>query len=82
MLVKTVETAFKNRLAESELFVFTAKNGEEALEVAKKIQPDLVLLEIMLPKMNGFEVCKYIKKFPKIANYSIYAAQIMRHGLV
>ncbi len=39
-----------------------APNGEKALEAAIKHQPDLVLLDIMMPGMNGYEVCQHLKK--------------------
>ncbi|RMF64839.1 MAG: response regulator [Calditrichaeota bacterium] len=41
--------------------VVTAQDGVEALEKVKTLDPDLVLLDVMMPKMNGFEVCKAIK---------------------
>ncbi len=44
-----------------ELRVITATNGLEAIEQVAKQSPDLVLLDIMMPKMSGFEVCKRIK---------------------
>jgi two-component system alkaline phosphatase synthesis response regulator PhoP len=44
-----------------------ARDGEEALAKAFDQKPDLVLLDLMLPKVNGFEVCKTIRKYdPKI----------------
>lgn len=45
--------------------VVTATNGLEAMERVKMESPDLVLLDIMMPKMSGFEVCKRIKADPK-----------------
>ncbi len=39
-----------------------AENGEEALELIKKEEPDLVFLDVMMPKMNGMEVCQKVKK--------------------
>jgi len=42
----------------------TARNGVEALEKVAQEQPDLVLLDVMMPKMSGFEVCKQIKSDP------------------
>lgn len=39
-----------------------ATNGKEALEVAEKISPDLILLDIVMPEMNGYDVAKYLKK--------------------
>ncbi|MCE2740063.1 MAG: response regulator transcription factor [Sphingobacteriales bacterium] len=41
--------------------VFTAANGKEALPIAKKIKPDLILLDVMMPVMDGIETCKRIK---------------------
>ncbi len=42
--------------------VILARDGEEALEKAREIPPDVVLLDIMMPKMDGFEVAKRLKK--------------------
>ena len=47
--------------------VDVARDGEEAIQKAFDKTPDLVLLDLMLPKLNGFEVCKTIRKYdPKI----------------
>ena len=39
-----------------------AENGEQALELIKKEEPNLVFLDVMMPKMNGMEVCYKVKK--------------------
>lgn len=39
-----------------------AENGEQALEIIKKEEPNLVILDVMMPKMNGMEVCQKVKK--------------------
>ena len=41
---------------------FTAENGEVALEQVQAHHPDLIFLDVMMPKMNGFDVCKVIKQ--------------------
>jgi len=41
--------------------VIPARDGEEALALVREAKPDLVLLDVMMPKLNGFEVCKRIK---------------------
>jgi two-component system alkaline phosphatase synthesis response regulator PhoP len=41
--------------------VYTAKNGEEALDKAKLLNPDLIILDIMMPKKTGIEVCKILR---------------------
>lgn len=45
-----------------------AKNGEEALALARRKIPELVILDIMMPKRNGFEVCKILKSDPATKN--------------
>ena len=42
--------------------VLTARNGEEGLEAAMTRQPDLILLDIMMPKMDGYEVCRELRR--------------------
>jgi len=44
--------------------VLTAKNGDEAIELAKKHQPDLIILDIMMPGKNGIEVCNILRLQP------------------
>ena len=46
----------------SNLEVFKAKNGEEAIEIAEREYPDIIILDVMLPGIDGFEVCRYLKK--------------------
>ncbi len=51
---------------EAEYFeVLTASSGYEAIEVARTDQPDLILLDIMMPGMDGFEACTRLKNDPK-----------------
>lgn len=38
-----------------------AYDGEEALNLAKKISPDLIILDVMMPKINGYKVCRLLK---------------------
>ena len=44
--------------------VHTASNGEEAIEKAKQTEPDLIVLDIMMPKKNGVEVCEILRAQP------------------
>ena len=54
-----------------ELRVITATNGLEALNKVAEEMPDLVLLDIMMPKMSGFEVCKRLKSDPKTRDITV-----------
>ena len=44
--------------------VLTAEDGEEGLRVAREEHPDLVFLDLMMPTMNGFQVCQALKQDP------------------
>lgn len=46
--------------------VITGKDGYEAVQLAKMHQPDLILLDIMMPKKNGIEACEQIRKIPEL----------------
>ena len=48
--------------------VHTANNGLEAIKLAKDIQPHLIVLDVMMPEMDGIEACEIIRKDPKISN--------------
>jgi len=54
----------QKRLAVHGYEILTAADGEEALAAAREAQPDLILLDIMMPKMDGLEVCRRLKGDP------------------
>jgi len=49
----------------------SAANGIEALDIVRKKLPDLVLLDVMMPKISGFEVCRRMKNDPQTADIPI-----------
>jgi DNA-binding response OmpR family regulator len=49
----------------------TATTGEEALQIARDFQPDLILLDIMMPNMNGYEVCRRLREYPSLSETKI-----------
>jgi two-component system alkaline phosphatase synthesis response regulator PhoP len=49
----------------------TAENGEVALQIIEKENPQLVFLDVMMPKMNGMEVCRKVKKELQLNNVFI-----------
>ena len=56
---------FETRLATHGYSILTARDGAEALTIAKSERPDLILLDIMMPKMDGIEVCRRLKQDPE-----------------
>jgi two-component system alkaline phosphatase synthesis response regulator PhoP len=48
--------------------VFTARNGQEAVAEAKRSLPDLIILDIMMPKMDGIEACRIMRTMPEFKN--------------
>ena len=63
----TIVAMMKELLESAGYSVVTASDGQEALDKAKKERPDLIILDLMLPKIDGYKVCA-ILKFDK--NYS------------
>ena len=61
--------AFTLRFAGHE--VFAASNGEEAVELAPKIKPDLILMDVRMPRMTGYEACKAMKANPDLKDIPV-----------
>ncbi len=51
--------------------VSTASNGKEAVEIAKKENPELIILDVMMPDMDGIETCQKIREIPKLKDVMI-----------
>ena len=59
---KTIVKGLKFSLEKEGYEVFTAYDGEEALRLFNEENPDLIVLDLMLPEIDGFEVCRRIRK--------------------
>ena len=59
---KPISDIVKFNLAKEGYDVYTAYDGEEALEKVTEVEPDLILLDLMLPKMDGLEVAREVRK--------------------
>jgi len=67
--LKLLETMLKkNDMVQN---IFTATNGLEALEVMKKNAPDIVLLDIIMPVMNGIEMLKFVKNDQQLSQIPV-----------
>ncbi len=51
--------------------VLEAKNGQEAIALIQENKPDLVFLDVMMPLMNGYEVCRHIKSDPGLSDIHV-----------
>jgi CheY-like chemotaxis protein len=61
--------AFTLRFAGYE--VFTAANGEEAVQLAPQVNPDLILMDVRMPRMTGYEACRIMKHNPDLKDIPI-----------
>lgn len=52
-------------LAETDYLITVARNGEEGEATAKTVVPDLIFLDVVMPKKNGFQVCRDLRKEPR-----------------
>jgi two-component system, OmpR family, response regulator VicR len=63
---KTIVKGLKFSLEKEGYEVFTAYDGEEALRVFSSEKPDLIILDLMLPEIDGFEVCRRLRKTEEV----------------
>ena len=63
---------YKMKLEQGKYKVLVAIDGEEGMNIAKKEKPDLILLDLVLPRMNGYEFLRKIRKDPKLKKTKIY----------
>jgi len=61
----------KDLLESSNVITEVAKDGEDGLKAAQSLKPDLIILDLMLPGMSGFEVCEKLKKNPKTSRSTV-----------
>lgn len=61
----------KYLLIKEDYIVESAKNGLEAIKMAKKFKPDLILMDVMMPQLDGIEACRQIKSNPEFDKISV-----------
>jgi len=67
-LLRSILTLIPNK---KQIQLFTATNGKEAISAVKEIKPDLILLDLIMPVMDGFEVCEKIKSDRELSKIPI-----------
>jgi DNA-binding response OmpR family regulator len=68
---ETLADVYQQRLEMEGFEVQHASNGEDALSAAVKFKPDLILLDVMMPKLNGFDVLDILRNTPATRNVHI-----------
>lgn len=58
----------KYNLEKEGFWVYTARDGVEAIQMAKKMNPHLIILDLMMPKMDGIETCRELRNIPEFKN--------------
>jgi DNA-binding response OmpR family regulator len=66
-IIMSLEYTFKKNNFE----VFIARDGQEALDILKNEQPDLIILDIMMPNVDGYATIESVKKNEKLANCKV-----------
>ena len=61
--------------------VLTASDGDEAIDIAVRDRPDLVVLDIILPKKNGFQVCRRLKALPETNGIKVVLLSSKSHEM-
>ena len=67
----TETTIFRNALVKAGFRVETAVNGEEGVEAAQRLHPDLILMDVIMPGLNGFQATRMLKRDPATAQIPV-----------
>ncbi len=79
----TLGTLLKDYFTEvKDLEVEWVKNGEEAVKIFPKLHPDIIILDIMMPKLDGFETAKHIKKIDEKVPILFLSAKDMKDDII
>ena len=62
----SIVTSLEFLMRQCQYEVCVARDGAEALELVERLRPDLVLLDVMMPRKSGFEVCRRIRETPAL----------------
>lgn len=68
---KVIQQMYKNKLTIEQFNVITADNGIEAIKILSQEKPDIILLDLMMPIMDGYKVLQIIKTDPRLSNIPV-----------
>lgn len=68
-----LSSLLKNRLEKASFTVSQAFDGEEALEILKKVRPNLIVLDVIMPKVSGFDILERISVDPQLNRVPVIA---------
>lgn len=68
---KAIQQMYKNKLTIEQFNVITADNGMEAIKILSQEKPDIILLDLMMPIMDGYKVLQVIKTDPRLSNIPV-----------
>lgn len=75
---ENIKDALSYLLEDEGYEILLAKDGEDALQKVREFRPHMLLLDIMMPRINGYEVCRAIKNDPEMKN--IYVIMLTARG--
>jgi len=78
---KNISRLLQYNLEKAGFNIFIAHSGEEALTLVEDKEPDLIILDIMLPGMDGLEVCRHLKRKKETAHIPVVMLTAITHEL-
>jgi len=72
-----IKTVYQSELHQQNITVDLASDGKEAYDLAQKNKPDLIVTELILPKMNGFELLEKIKNDKKLKDVKVIISSLL-----